>query len=123
MTPAKPLTKAFADGYIIAGEDEEIFCYHIYNHKEFQEYLAAAIRRQVEGARNAATGTVRQRFGGDSGAGRRSSGGGSGVGLRSGRMVDSGTKKAAHRERPRFVGIIFRTVFTPPSLCACLEIR
>lgn len=41
MTPAKPWTGDFqaTGGYIIVREDGEIFCYHIYNHNEFQEYL------------------------------------------------------------------------------------
>lgn len=63
MTPAKPWTGDFqaTGGYIIAGEDEEIFCYHIYNHNEFQEYLAAAGRGRLGRRR-------RERFGGGSGS-------------------------------------------------------
>ncbi len=41
MTPAHHWTGNFqaTGGYIIVKEDGEIFCYHIYNHNEFQDYI------------------------------------------------------------------------------------
>lgn len=60
MTPAKPRTKDFqaAGGYIIAGEDGEIFCYHIYNHNEFQEYLFKNTRFETASTNRYDFGTV-----------------------------------------------------------------
>lgn len=58
MTPAKPWTGDFAGGYIIAGEDGEIFCYHIYNHNEFQEYLFKNTRFETASTSRYDFGTV-----------------------------------------------------------------
>lgn len=60
MTPAKPWTGDFqaTGGYIIAGEDGEIFCYHIYNHNEFQEYLFKNTRFETASTSRYDFGTV-----------------------------------------------------------------